>query len=129
MAAGDLVKLAASDGDINTSDVCRVFQGYGKAFVVNGANLKIADFQNTKIATADIGANPPDKGNILTGGTSGAQMQVDYITALSGACTIYGFRITTATFSNGETVTGTDDDSNAISFATNAAETAPPHWS
>jgi hypothetical protein len=36
--------------------------------------------------------------------------------------------VNTDTFSSGETVTGTDDDSNAISFTTSAAETAPPHW-
>lgn len=128
MAAGELVELTAAQDDIDTSDQCVAFEAYGKVFVVNGTNLKVADFQNTKIATGAVGANPPDRGNILTGGTSGAKMVVDYITTTSGACTIYGYRTTTATFSNGETVTGTDDDGNAISFATNAAETAPPHW-
>jgi len=63
---------------------------------------------------------------VLTGGTSGAKMIVDYITSLAGAATIYGRRTTVADF-EAETVTGTDDDGNAISF-TGTAEVAGPHW-
>lgn len=129
MAAGAMVQLAASSGKIDTSDQLQMVEAYGKVFIANGENLKVADFQNTKIATADLGSHAPDRGNELTGGTSGAKMIVDYITALTGATTIYGYRTTTATFSAGETVTGTDDDGNAISFAMTAAdEVAPPHW-
>jgi hypothetical protein len=127
MAAGAMTQLAASSGDIDTSDQLQMVEAYGKAFIANGENLKVADFQNTKIATADLGSNAPDRGNELTGGTSGAKMIVDYITATSGATTIYGYRTTTATFST-ETVTGTDDDGNAVSFTTSGNETAPPHW-
>ncbi|MCP4541696.1 MAG: hypothetical protein GY832_31575 [Chloroflexi bacterium] len=124
-----MTKLAASDGDIDTSDQLSMASAYGKVFIANGTNLKVADFQNSKIATANLGANPPDRGNILTGGTSGGKMIVDYITALSSACVLYGYRTTTATFSTGETVTGTDDDGNAISFAMTAVnEVAAPHW-
>jgi hypothetical protein len=108
-----------------------MFEGYGKVFVVNEENLKVADFINVKIATADVGSHPPDKGNVLTGGSSGAKMVVDYITALSSACTIYGRRTTTATFST-EAVTGTDDDGNSISFTTSGNEDtgggSDPHW-
>ena len=132
--AGTMVELVAARGDIDTTDQLVVFEAYGKVFVVNGAKLKVADFQNTKITTAGVGANPPDRGNILTDGTSDAQMIVDYITATSGACTIYGKRTTTDTFGTGNTVTGTDNDGNAISFVLNADEvtpsppTVPPHW-
>jgi hypothetical protein len=127
MATGDLIKLAASDGDIDTSDQLAMFEAYGKVFVVNGANLKVADFTNTKLTTADIGDTPPDRGNILTE-TDGATMVVDYITAATGACTVYGKRLTTAKFQSGHAVTGTNDDGDAISFTLNAAEVAPPHW-
>lgn len=127
-SAGTKSELTAANGDIDTSQPLEMFEAYEKVFIVNGTNKKVADFGNTKITTADIGSHPPDFSNVLTGGTSGAEMIVDYITALSGACTIYGKRTTTATFSNGETVTGTDDDGNSISFTTSAAETAPPHW-
>jgi len=127
-SAGSMVELFAANADINCNLPLQIFEAFQKVFVVNETNLKVADFANVKITTADIGSHPPDKGNILTGGTSGAQMVVDYITALSGACTIYGQRITTATFSSGETITGTDDDGNAISFTTSAAEIVGPHW-
>lgn len=126
MAAGTMVALAASSGEINTALQVSLFEAYGKVFIANGLNLKVADFQNTKIATADVGANAPDRGNILTA-VSGASMIVDYITATTGACTIYGYRTTATTFST-EVVTGTDDDGNAISFTTSGVETAPPHW-
>jgi len=134
MAAGDMIALAASVGDINTSEQLQVVEAYGKAFIANGANLKVMDFQNTKLTTDAVGTNPPDRGNIITGGTSNAKMIVDYITTITGACTIYGYRTTTATFANTETVTGVDDDENAISFVLNADEvtpdppTVPPHW-
>ena len=126
VAAGDMIQLAASVGQVDTSEQLSMFSAYGKVFIANGTRLKVADFQNTKITTADVGANPPDRGNILTA-AGGAQMVVDYITALSGACTIYGYRTTTTDFGT-EAVTGTDDDGNAISFTTSGAETAPPHW-
>ena len=131
MAAGDMVELVAARNYIDTSDQIAIFSGYGKVFIVNGTNLKVVDFQNTKITTTDIGTNPPDRGNILTE-ADGAEMIVDYITndTPNAACAIYGFRTTTATFQNAHGVTGHDDDGNDISFTTSAAETAPspPHW-
>ena len=131
---GTMSVLAASIGQLDTSDFLTTCEAFGKVFIANGSNLKVADFINTKIATADVvpggaGVAPPDFGTVLTGGTSDAKMVVDYITALDGACTIYGKRTTTATFSSAEVVTGTDDDGNGISFTmTAAAEVAPPHW-
>jgi len=128
--AGTMKELTAANGTINTNNPLTVAEAFQKVFVANQGNLKIADFANTKIATDDLNTHAPDKGNVLTGGTSGAKMVVDYITSVTAdaACDIYGLRTTTATFASGETVTGTDDDSNTITFATNAAETAPPHW-
>lgn len=130
-----MVELVAARGDLDTSDQCILFPLLEKAFLVNGAKKKVIDFGNVKITTANVGANNPDRGNILTGGTSSAQMVVDYITTKSGACTLYGKRTTTTTFVNGETVTGTDDDSNPISFVLNANENSgavvaggQPHW-
>ena len=128
MAYGDMTQLAASVGDIDTSDNLEMVEAFGKAIILNGANKKVADFINGKLATANVGANPPDFGSILTGGTSGAKMRVDYVTALTGACTVYGFRSTDATFTTNETVTGLDDDGNAISFVISANEDLGPHW-
>lgn len=129
-AAGTMSELAAANGSINTDNPLTVAEAFQKVFVANQTNLKIADFANTKIATDDLNTHAPDRGNILTGGTSGAKMVVDYITSVTvdAACDIYGLRTTTATFASGETVTGTDDDDNSITFVLSAAETAPPHW-
>jgi len=131
MAAGTMTLLTASSGQIDTSDQITMASAFQKVFIANGSNLKVADFVNTKIATANVGTNPPDKGTVLTGGTSGAKMIVDYITATSSACTIYGYRTTTDTFTT-ETVTGTNASTSpygsAVSFTTSGAETAFPHW-
>ena len=128
--AGTMSELAAANGTINTDNPLTVAEAFQKMFVANQSNLKIADFANTKITTSDLNTHAPDRGNILTGGTSGAVMVVDYITSVTvdAACTIYGTRTTVATFASGETVTGTDDDDNTITFATSAAETSAPHW-
>lgn len=126
--AGTPIQLAASVGQLDTTLPVQIFELYGKVFIVNKTNKKVVDFANVKIATTSVGTHPPDFRTVLTGGTSGAKMVVDYITALSSACTIYGKRITTATFVSGETVTGTDDDGNAISFVISANEVAGPHW-
>jgi len=119
---------SATPGELDTSVPLNMVEAFQKIFTANNDNLKVADFGNIKITTDNVGANPPDRGNVLLGGISGAKMAVDYITSLSGACTIYGTRTTVATFQNGETVTGTDDDGNAISFSLSANEVGPPHW-
>ncbi|MBE3045974.1 hypothetical protein IMZ48_26230 [Candidatus Bathyarchaeota archaeon] len=121
-------ELTTAGNTIDTSDQLVMFDAYGKVFVVNGAKLKVADFQNTKIHTTNVlsGGALPDRGNILTA-AGGAQMVVDYITDTTGDCTIYGYRTTTVTF-GAEAVEGHDDDDNDIAFTLDAAETAPPHW-
>lgn len=128
VAAGTMVELVAARDDIDTSDQLVMFSLFQKVFVVNGSKKKVADFGNVKITTANITGNAPDRGNILTGETSGAQMVVDFINTDTGAASIYGMRTTDATFVTGETATGTDDDDNPISFTLNANEVAGPHW-
>lgn len=123
---GDLIQLAGSVGELDTSEPLIAQEAYGKVFIANGTNLKIADFANIKITTTNIGSHPPDFGTVLTGGTSNATMVVDYIDALASAVNIYGRRTSNAPF-QAETVTGTDNDGNSISF-TGTAETRPPHW-
>ncbi|HDZ37692.1 MAG TPA: hypothetical protein ENH62_05305, partial [Marinobacter sp.] len=125
-----MTELTAADGDIDTGQPLSATEAYGKVFVANGPNLKVADFINVKITTASLGssANAPNHGNILTGGTSSAKMSVDYINANTGATTLYGSSLTTASFSSGETVTGTNTAGNAVSFVTNSAEATGPFW-
>ncbi|KKN55897.1 hypothetical protein LCGC14_0577880 [marine sediment metagenome] len=131
--AGTMSELTAANSDFNTSNKLNAVVAFQKLFIANESALKIADFVNAKIATADVGSNPPHRDIILTGGSSGAKMVVDYITSTSSACTIYGKRTTTATFTAGETVTGTNPSTSpygtSVSFVmTGVAEVAAPHW-
>lgn len=136
MATGTMLQLAASVGDVDTSDNLTCTNAFGRAVILNGSNLKVFDPSSTKITTANVGSHPPDPFTKLTGETSEAVMYVVYITSLSGACTIYGIKETSNenTFESGETVTGLDDDGNAISFVLNANEVTPKididggHW-
>lgn len=120
--------LAASIGDIDVENSLSAIEAFQKIFIVNKTNFKVADFANTKINTSTIGSYIPHRGNTLVGGSSEAEMIVDYIDASSDEVNIYGYRTTAATFTSGETVTCTNDDDESVSFATSAAETAPPHW-
>ena len=125
----DLAELTAADGDIDCTKPLSACGAYGQVFVANHDSFRVADFKNSKIATASIGSNLPYHGDIVAGGSSGAQMVVDFITASSSACVLYGNRITTATFTSGETVTGTNKNGDAVSFTMTAvAEVAAPHW-
>lgn len=129
-SAGTMAELTAANNDIDCGDPLIPIEAFQKVFIANKTNLKVADFINTKINTTDAGANPCTKGMTLIGGTSGAEMKVDYVDGVTddAAANVYGYRYTTDTFSSGETVTGTNSDGNTVSFVTSAAETAPPHW-
>lgn len=116
---------------IATTRQMTAFEGYSKVFVVNGSILRVADFINTKLATADILPSAslayPRKGTVLTGATSSAQMVVDYVTAADSAAAIYGY-VTAGTFSSVEIVTGTDvATSTAVSITLNAVPVSSPH--
>ena len=124
----DMTELAAASGNIDTSLAMQATEAYGKVFIANGENLRVADFVNIKVNTTSIGSNVPNHGNILTGGTSVAKMVTDYIDANSGDTNLYGNLITTAVFVSGETVTGTNNDGDAVSFVLSANQTTGPHW-
>lgn len=129
--AGTMTELTDANNDIDTASPLTVAEAFQKIFVANQTNRKIIDFANAKITTADVkpdGKVTPTRGTVLTGGTSGAIMVLDYITASDSACTLYGCRTTVATFTSGETVTGTVTTTNDVTFVLNAAEDAPPHW-
>ena len=135
MADTDMVVLTDSVGGIDTADQLTMASAFQKVFVANGGNLKIADFINTKLTTTDVkpsGKVYPVSGTVLTGGTSGAKMITDFCSASDGAAYVYGYRTTTATFSSGETITGTVTTPTGlagdVSFVISANETANPHW-
>lgn len=127
---GQMAEFAAANGNFSTTKALAATEAYEKIFIANETNLKVFDFVNTKLNTADAGEKPCTRSMVLTGGTSSATMVVDYVDGITdnSAANIYGKRISVQTFSSGETVTGTNSDGNTVSFATSAAETAPPHW-
>jgi len=131
-SAGSMTLLSASDQDISTAESLTLFEAYQKVVVVNGANLKIADFINTKL---DLGSgneltNPPAKGDVLTQATSGASMIVDFVDSTKRY--IYGYTTTSDSFNTSNTVSS-DDGVATMSPATftpsvvNEASTTP-HW-
>ena len=133
--AGTLSVVSDAQGDIDTTIPLTAVEAFQKVFIVNGENFKVLDLINTKITTADISSgsnNPPGYGTKLTGGTSKAEMIVDYINTINGIGAVYGKRITEATFSSGETVTGTNATgtayAGAVSLVTDAAESSGPFW-
>jgi len=137
VAAGEMVELTAANGDIDTTDQLNVFEAFQKAIVVNGSNLKIADFNNVKLTiTALTDDRCPAKGDILTqdqGDGKYAYMVVDYVN--TARTNIYGYAyyaggatafLTTKDISSND-ATGSMDP-NPIPNANISAVTAPPHW-
>ena len=135
VAAGEMTELTTTGEAIDTSDQLNMFEAFQKVFVVNGAKLYVADFINTKLSTADVRPNDvtnaaPIRGTILTGGTTGAKMVVDYCDAANGAALIYGYTIYDAFDDNDEVVTGTNGSGTPVdvSFTLNAAPVQKPTW-
>ncbi|WP_297311964.1 hypothetical protein [Neptuniibacter sp.] len=129
---GSLLEVTGSSGDIDTTDQLQMFGGFQKAFVVNGANLKVVDLVNTKLTSeAQITSNIPAHGDILTQDTTNAQMVVDYIFYDVGTSDhyVYGFT-TSGTFNTSNDVK--DADANVIITSGNLSAvdeaTTMPHW-
>ncbi len=135
MSAGTMTELTAANGDIDTSDQLNMFEAYQKAFIVNGANLKVADFVNTKITVTAM-TSPPAHGDILTqnqGGGDLAHMVVDFVN--TAKTLIYGyayyagsaaaFNTTVDISSNNATATM---NPSPIPNANISTVTAGPHW-
>jgi len=120
MAYKDLTELTAANGDIDTSDQLNIFEGFQKLFIVNGANLKVADFINTKLTHSAL-ATPHAKGDILTQASSNATMVVDFTD--STKTHTYGY-VTSGTFNATNEVTG----SGGGTAFTPSAVTSNPHW-
>jgi len=131
-SSGTMEELSAANGDIDCSTPLNATEAFQKIFIVNGTNLKVADFVNTKISTADAGANPCTHGMELTG-TGGGKMIVDYASGVTddAAALVYGYTTTTQAILSTDTMTGTNGDGDAVSFVIDApvAEASTtPHW-
>ncbi len=123
---GTMTELAAANGDIDTSDQLTMFESYQKVFIINGTNLKIADFINTKLTITAL-TTAPTKGATVTQATSGATMVVDSVSA--DKTVIYGYT-TSGTFvtTGGYTLSGGGMAPETRVPSAVAEATTTPHW-
>ena len=101
VAAGTMVELDTSSGAIDTGDQLTMASAFQKAFIANGANLKIGDFINVKLTHAAL-ATPHARGDILTQDTT-HKMIVDFTNTAKTAT--YGY-VTAGTWECTNAVTG-----------------------
>ena len=135
VAAGTMTELDTSSGAIDTSDQLNMFEAYQKVFIVNGANLKVADFVNTKLTSdAEITTYLPAHGDILSqvqNGSDIAYMVVDFVSAWAGgAHLIYGYAYyagSATAFLTTKDVKDADGNT-VIALANLTTVTASPHW-
>jgi hypothetical protein len=126
VAAGTMTELVAANGDIDTTDQLNMFEAYQKVFIVNGTNLKIADFVNTKLTITAL-TTAPTRGSTVTQLTSNATMVVDFVNAAKTE--IYG-KTTSGTFvtTAGYTLSGGGMDPETRVPSAVAQATTTPHW-
>lgn len=128
VAAGTMVELTAASGDIDTTDSLVMFEAWQRAFIINGAKLKIADFGTVKLTSTPALGTAHAKGDILTQNQTGgdlAYMVVDFTNTAKTATYGYAYYAGTATaFNTTIAVIG----SGSGSGFTPSAVTAPPHW-
>jgi hypothetical protein len=127
MAAGTMVELAAANGDIDTTDQLNMFNAFQSAFIVNGANLKVADFGNTKLTHSALGTQHAF-GDLLTQDQGGGDVAYMVIKFTNTAKTLtYGYAYYAGdaeAFDTSTAVTGSGDGSGF----TPSDVADPPHW-
>jgi hypothetical protein len=124
---GTLVPLAASIGYIDTTDNLTMFAGFQKCFVVNGENLYVVDFVNTRLSFPSTLTNPPQFGDIISQptGADPAQMVVDYIDATDKF--VYGYT-TAGTWETGKLVSDLTVPARDSFIPAVASSDARPFW-
>jgi hypothetical protein len=126
MPAGTMTELVAARDDIDTTDQLTVASLFQKVFIANGANLKIADFINTKLTVTAL-TTAPTRGSTVTQATSGATMIVDFVN--TAKTEIYGYTNSgTFTTTAGHTLSGGSmAPETRVPSAVDEATTTP-HW-
>jgi hypothetical protein len=120
--AGTMTVLTDSIGEIDTSDMLSMAEGFQKCWIANGSKLKIVDFVNVKLTTSATTVVPKD--TILTQNQTGgnyAYMLVDFSTTTE----IFGYAYyagSATTFVAGTAVTG-----GPATFTPTDVDKAP-HW-
>ena len=139
VSVGTMKQLAASAvaGQLDTSDNLNMFEAFQKVFIVNGANLKVADFINTKLTVTALTINRvPAHGDILSQVQNGgdiAYMVVDFVNTARTEIYGYAYYAGSATaFLTTKDITSNDAigdmDPNPIPNANISAVAAKPHW-
>lgn len=123
MAAPTFTELDTSSGAIDTTDQLTMFEGYQKAFIVNGANLKVADFINTKLTITALDT-APTRSSTVTQAESGAKMLVDFVN--TAKTEIYGYVISGTFVTTAENTLSGGDMSPDTRVP--SAVTTKPHW-
>jgi hypothetical protein len=102
-----------------------MFGGAQKAFIVNGTNLKIVDFANTKLTVSAL-TTAPVRGSLIQQAGTDAVMSVDFVS--EDKTTIYGFTTTDEAFDTSGILTdqsGNMDPDNPVPSAVAEASDAP----
>lgn len=103
MSAGIMIELNTSSGAIDTSDNLNIFEAFQKVFVVNGENLKVADFVNTKLTLAEFSTAPTRGSTVIQENGTTAEMIVDFVSADKKV--IYGY-VTAGVFDTTTAISG-----------------------
>lgn len=131
VAAGTMTELEAARDEIDTSDQLDMCENYQRVFVVNGSNLKVADFVNTKLTCSAL-TKPPAHGDILTqdqGSSKYAYMVVDFVNTAKTAVYGYAYYAGGATaFNTDDVVTSNDATATMDTNFTPTAVTSGPLW-
>ncbi len=140
VAAGTLTELDTSGGAIDTSDNLNMFEAYQKVFIVNGANLKVADFTNTKLTSdTEITTYLPAHGDILSQyqevAGKYAYMVVDFVskynTTAANKHLIYGYAYysgAATAFTLTHDIKNADGDVVIANANLSVAADPMPHW-
>jgi len=120
--AGTLTEISGLT--VDTTDNLNMFSGLQKAFIVNGTNLKIVDFVNTKLTLSDTLTSVPPRGTIITQANSNATMVVDFINSSKNI--MYGYT-TSGTFTTNaaDTLSGGGIAPSVYPTSVDEASTAP----
>lgn len=128
MSAGTMIELALGGLTIDTTDQLNMFEAYQKALIVNGANLRVADFGTVKLTHSALDT-AHKHGDILTqdnGSDNVAYMVVDFTNKAKTMTYGYAYYagITTEFVITTPIITGNGSGSEI----TATAVTDPPHF-
>lgn len=134
-SSGDMDELTAARNDIDCSNPLTMAEAYGKVFIANKDNKKVADFINVQL---DLGAgseltDPPAHGDILTQDQTGgdyAYMVVDFVDSTKRYIYGHAYYGGDATAFNDTNTVESDNTVAVMDPATFTPDivTDPPHW-